>query len=169
MCSASARGAQYDAHPQPSTRTIIVQLGNSDDQDFPFRRIATAVNGTKWSYPRSIPRQVLLARAAGGIDSARTVFRAFTAEMAARPGSFHLWPQTLHAAAEEIALAGKRDDDAEILRWCRERFPAEAVCTAPLPSRAGGRCANGQPTASAAHLRPLTYRCRGAGEGMMHA
>lgn len=117
---------------QPSTRTIIVQLANSNDQDFPFRRIAAAVNGTQWSYPRSIPRQVLLAHAAGGIDSARTVFRAYTAEMAARPGSFHLWPQTLRAAAEEIAQAGKAEDAAEILRWCRERWPAEAVCTAPI-------------------------------------
>lgn len=118
---------------QPSTRTIIVQLANSNDQDFPFRRIAAAVNGTPWSYPRSIPRQVLLAHTASGIDSARTVFRTLTAEMAARPGSFTLWPQTLRAAAEEIAQAGKPEDAAEVLRWCRERFPAEAVCTAPLP------------------------------------
>jgi hypothetical protein len=132
--------------------------------DVPFRRIAAAVNGTQWSYPRSIPRQVLLAHAAGGIDSARTVFRALTAEAVARPGSFTLWPQTLRAAAEEIAQAGKLVDAAEILRWCRERWPAEAACTAPLPEAGGGRCADGQPAASAAHLRPLMYRCRGAGE-----
>lgn len=41
---------------QPSTRTIIVQLANSNQQDFPFRRIAAAVNGERWRYPRSHPR-----------------------------------------------------------------------------------------------------------------
>ncbi|HEX8245138.1 MAG TPA: serine hydrolase, partial [Longimicrobium sp.] len=68
---------------QPSTRTIIVQLANSNEQDFPFRRIAAAVNGEAWRYPRSIPGLVLQAYTAAGIDSARAVFRSTTAAMAA--------------------------------------------------------------------------------------
>lgn len=119
---------------QPSTRTIIVQLANSNAQDFPSRRIAAAVNGTAWRYPRSVPALVLQAHAAGGIDSARAVFRSSTAAMDERPGSYALWPQSLHAAAEQIAAQGRAADAAEILRWCRERFPAEPSCAAPLPS-----------------------------------
>jgi CubicO group peptidase (beta-lactamase class C family) len=119
---------------QPSTRTIIVQLANSNDQDFPFRRIAAAVNGERWRYPRSIAGLVLQAHAAGGIDSARAVFRASTAEMAARPGAFILWPQTLRAAAQDLAEQGHAAAAAEVLGWCRERFPSEPSCTAPLPA-----------------------------------
>jgi CubicO group peptidase (beta-lactamase class C family) len=124
---------------QPSTRTIIVQLANSNEQDFPFRRIAAAVNGTRWSYPRSVPGLVLRAHAAGGIDSARAVFRASTAAMDERPGSYALWPQSLHAAAEELATQGHPADAAEVLRWCHERFPREPICTAPLPAPAKPR------------------------------
>jgi len=119
---------------QPATRTIIVQLANSNDQDFPFRRIAAAVNGERWRYPRSIPALVLQAHAAGGIDSARAVFRTTTAEMAAHPGSYAMWPQSLRAVAEQLATQGHAEDAAEVLRWCRERFPAEPSCTGPLPA-----------------------------------
>ena len=118
---------------QPSTRTIIVQLANSNDQDFPFRRIAAAVNGERWRYPRSIPGLVLQAYTAAGIDSARAVFRTSTAEMAARPGAYAMWPQSLRAVAEQIAEQGHAADAAEVLGWCRERWPAEPSCTAPLP------------------------------------
>ncbi|HEX8692734.1 MAG TPA: serine hydrolase [Longimicrobium sp.] len=119
---------------QPATRTIIVQLANSNQQDFPFRRIAAAVNGGTWRYPRSIPALVVQAHAAAGIDSARAVFRAATAAMAEHPEAYSLWPQTLRAAAEQVAARGRPEDAAEILAWCRERFPAEPSCTAPLPA-----------------------------------
>lgn len=119
---------------QPGTRTIIVQLANSNAQDFPFRRIAAAVNDTTWRYPRSIPALVLQAHAAGGIDSARAVFRSSTAAMAERPGTYALWPQTLRAAAQQLATQGHPSDAAEVLRWCRDRFPADPSCTAPLPA-----------------------------------
>ncbi|HET7233997.1 MAG TPA: serine hydrolase [Longimicrobium sp.] len=124
---------------QPSTRTIIVQLANSNAQDFPFRRIAAALNGTQWSYPRSVPALVLRAHAAGGIDSARAVFRSSVAAMDERPGTYTLWPQSLHAVAAQLATQGHAADADEVLRWCRERFPAEPSCTVPLPPPARRR------------------------------
>jgi CubicO group peptidase (beta-lactamase class C family) len=124
---------------QPRTRTIIVQLANSNEQDFPFRRIAAAVNGETWRYPRSVAGLVLQAYAAAGIDSARTAFRASTAAMAAHPEAYALWPQSLRAAAQQVAQQGHPAAAAEILRWCRERWPAEPSCTAPLPAARGRR------------------------------
>ncbi|HEY0025799.1 MAG TPA: serine hydrolase [Longimicrobium sp.] len=118
---------------QPSTRTIIVQLANSNEQDFPFRKIAAAVNGTTWKYPRGIPGLVLQAHAAGGMDSARATYRSSTAEMAARPEAFTLWPQSLRALAEKLAGDGLAADAAEVLGWCRERFPSDPSCAKPLP------------------------------------
>ena len=119
---------------QPATRTIIVQLANSNDQDFPFRRIAAAVNGTTWRYPRSVAGRVLQAHAAGGMDSARVAFRSSTAEMDAHPGSFSLWPQSLRALAEQLAGQGHAADAAEVVGWCRERFPTDRSCAQPLPA-----------------------------------
>lgn len=118
---------------QPRTRTIIVQLANSNQQDFPFRRIAAAVNGETWRYPRSIPGLVLQAYAAAGIDSARAVFRTATAAMAEHPEAYAMWPQSLRYVAQQVATQGHPHDAAEILRWCRERYPAEPSCTPPLP------------------------------------
>ncbi|HEU0015770.1 MAG TPA: serine hydrolase [Longimicrobium sp.] len=120
---------------QPRTRTLIVQLANSDAQDFPFRRIAAAVNGETWRYPRSIPGLVLQAYGAAGMDSARAVYRASTAAMARQPEGYVLWPQQLRALAQQVAPP----DAAEVLRWCRERFPAEPACAAPLPAGRGRR------------------------------
>jgi CubicO group peptidase (beta-lactamase class C family) len=119
---------------QPRTRTIIVQLANSDDQDFPFLRIAAAVNGETWRYPRSVAALVLQAHNAAGMDSARSAFRNTVAAMDARPEGYFLWPQMMGALARQIAAAGHREDAREILGWCRERFPGDASCAEPPDS-----------------------------------
>jgi hypothetical protein len=119
---------------QPRTRTITVQFANSNEQDFPFRRIAAAVNGETWRYPRSIPGLVLQAYTAAGIDSARAVFRATTAAMAAHPEAYSMWPQSLRYVAGQAARQGRAADAEEILLWCRERYPSEPSCATPLPS-----------------------------------
>ena len=78
-----SRGQRIYVHPP--TRTIIVQLAEDSDQDFPFRRIAHYLANEPYQYPRGIPRLVLEAARAYGADSARAVFLRLTAEMRAAP------------------------------------------------------------------------------------
>ncbi|HYJ78830.1 MAG TPA: serine hydrolase [Longimicrobiaceae bacterium] len=121
---------------QPRTRTIIVQLANSNQQDFPFRRIAAVAAGERWDYPRPIPNLLLQALGAGGIDSARAVYRSALEEMALHPERYSISPQGMRAVAERIAEQGRAADAQEVLRWCRERFAGAAPCQTPLaPAR----------------------------------
>jgi CubicO group peptidase (beta-lactamase class C family) len=69
----------------PATRTVIVQLANDSNQDFPFRKIVGYLNGTPWQYPRSIPALVSRAATTFGADSVRPVFTRLMREQAAAP------------------------------------------------------------------------------------
>src|SRR5206468_6507938 len=78
-----SRGQRIYVHPP--TRTIIVQLAEDSNQDFPFRRIAHYLANEPYRYPRGIPGLVLDAARAYGADSARAACLRLTEEARIAP------------------------------------------------------------------------------------
>jgi len=102
-----SRGQRIYVHPP--TRTIIVQLAEDSNQDFPFRRIAHYLANEPYRYPRGIPGLVLEAARAYGADSARAVFLRLTAEMRAAPESYVMNQVALLNVIETLRQEGKTD------------------------------------------------------------
>lgn len=79
-----SRGQRVYVH-RPS-RTIVVQLTEDSEQEFPFRRVVHYLRGEPWSYPSGIAGAVLRAGRSFGADSARaTLGRLLAAMTRARP------------------------------------------------------------------------------------
>ena len=72
----------------PVSRTVIVQLANESQQDFPFRKVVAHLSGTPFEYPRSIPALVRQAAMAYGADSVRPVFDRLQTERHLTPERF---------------------------------------------------------------------------------
>jgi len=99
----------------PPTRTIIVQLAEDSNQDFPFRRIAHYLANEPYRYPRGIPGLVLEAARAYGADSARAVFLRLTAEMRTSPERYVMNELGLLSVIETLRQE-KRTDAANALQ-----------------------------------------------------
>ena len=102
-----SRGQRIYVH-RP-TRTIIVQLAEDSNQDFPFRRIAHYLANEPYRYPRGIPGQVLEAARAYGADSARAVFLRLTEEARIAPERYVMNEAALFNVIETLRDEGKTD------------------------------------------------------------
>ena len=58
----------------PASKTIIVQLANMSDQDFPFRKLTAYLIGATWNYPRFVPGSLYQAGMRFGVDSIQPIF-----------------------------------------------------------------------------------------------
>ena len=102
-----SRGQRIYVH-RP-TRTIIVQLAEDSNQDFPFRRIAHYLANEPYRYPRGIPGLVLEAARAYGADSARAVFLRLTEEARIAPERYVMNEAALFNVIETLRDEGKTD------------------------------------------------------------
>jgi CubicO group peptidase (beta-lactamase class C family) len=116
-----SRGQRVYVHPP--TRTIIVQLAEDSNQDFPFRKIAHYLAGESYAYPRGIAGLVLQAGRSHGVDSARAVFLRVTAEAKAAPERYVMNEAGLLGVIE-ILREEKRPDVADaLLLLAAETYP----------------------------------------------
>ena len=102
-----SRGQRIYVHPP--TRTIIVQLAEDSNQDFPFRRIAHYFANEPYAYPRGIPGLVLQAARVYGADSARAVFLRLTDEARIAPARYVMNQVALLNVIETLRTEGKTD------------------------------------------------------------
>ncbi|MEX2109320.1 MAG: serine hydrolase [Gemmatimonadaceae bacterium] len=116
-----SRGQRIYVHAP--TRTIIVQLAEDSDQDFPFRRIAHYLAGEPYEYPRSISRLVLKAARAYGADSARAMFRRMTAEMRTAPQRYVLNEAALLDVIETLREENRSDAADALLLLAEDTYP----------------------------------------------
>jgi CubicO group peptidase (beta-lactamase class C family) len=106
----------------PATSTIIVQLANKSDQDFPFRRIVAYLNGTPWEYPRLIPGLVLQAGRQFGVDSVAVVFQRLTAEARRAPDRYNITRSAMNTVIRLLMEDEKTRAAGEVLRPLVEAY-----------------------------------------------
>jgi CubicO group peptidase (beta-lactamase class C family) len=112
----------------PKTRTIIVQLANKSDQDFPFRKIVAYLNGTTWDYPRSIPSIVYTAAVRFGADSIRPAFERSIAQLNRNPEGFVITQSGMLAVGSNLLKDQKTLPSAiEVYRIITQRYPMSAA------------------------------------------
>jgi CubicO group peptidase (beta-lactamase class C family) len=100
----------------PATSTIIVQLANLSDQDFPFRKIVSYLNGTPWDYPRLIPGLVLQAGRQFGADSVGIVFQRLTAAEKQAPERYTITRNAMNTVLELLMDDPKTKAAGEALK-----------------------------------------------------
>lgn len=115
-----SRGQRVYVHPP--TKTIIVQLADDSNQDFPFRKVAHYLVGENYRYPRGIIGLVRQAMTTQGIDSAGKLFRQLSAEEREHPERYFINRATLHAVGEDFAMQGKAAEAAAIFNMEKERY-----------------------------------------------
>jgi CubicO group peptidase (beta-lactamase class C family) len=107
----------------PATRTVIVQLANESNQDFPFRRIAAYFAGRGYEYPRSIPA---LLRLAGlhSADSVRLAYATLNAALRAAPERYVITASGMNAVGMLLLdSAATRAAAIEVFRLTVEHYP----------------------------------------------
>lgn len=115
-----SRGQRVYVH-RP-TKTIIVQLSEDSEQDFPFRKVAHYLAGEVYRYPRGIPGLVKRALESQSIDSARTLFRNLSAEEREHPERYVINRAALHAVGEEFAKQGMTAKANAAFEMEKERY-----------------------------------------------
>lgn len=115
-----SRGQRIYVHPP--TKTIIVQLADDSNQDFPFRKVAHYLAGETYRYPRGIVALTRQAMINFGIDSAKTLFRNLTAEEQQHSERYFINRVGLHAVGEDFARKGKQAEANAIFELERERY-----------------------------------------------
>jgi CubicO group peptidase (beta-lactamase class C family) len=115
-----SRGQRVYVHPP--TKTIIVQLSDDSEQDFPFRKVAHYLAGGTYQYPRGIVGLTLQAMQAAGPDSAKAVFRRVTAEERSRPDRYFLSREVLLGVAAQRRTEGKLLEADALYEIARERY-----------------------------------------------
>ena len=107
----------------PSTRTVIVQLANESNQDFPFRRIAAYFDGRIFEYPRSIPA-LLWQAGRHSADSVRTAYEALEAARRAAPERHVITASGMNTVGMMLLdSAATRTAAIEVLRLTVEHYP----------------------------------------------
>ena len=117
-----SRGQRVYVH-RP-TKTIIIQLADESEQDFPFRKVAHYLAGGTYRYPRGILALTVQAMQAGGADSAKAVFRRASADEKEHPERYFLSRETLLAYAAQQRSAGKLAEAEVLYELARERYSA---------------------------------------------
>jgi CubicO group peptidase (beta-lactamase class C family)/AcrR family transcriptional regulator len=115
-----SRGQRVYVHPP--TKTIIIQLADDSEQDFPFRKVAHYLAGQTYRYPRGILGLTIQAMQAGGIDSAKAVFRKTTAEEKQYPERYFLSRDVLLAVAAQRRTERKPAEADALYELARERY-----------------------------------------------
>jgi hypothetical protein len=115
-----SKGQRVYVHPP--TKTIIVQLADDSDQDFPFRKVAHYLAGQTYRYPRGIVGLVRQALQTQSIDSAKTLFRNLSAEEKEHPERYFINRAGLHAVGEDFAKQGKTAQSNAIFEMEKERY-----------------------------------------------
>ena len=100
-----SRGQRIYVHPP--TKTIIVQLADDSDQDFPFRKVAHYLAGETYRYPRGIVGLVLQSMQTQGVDSAKALFRKLSDEEREHPERYFINRAGLVGVAENLRKEGK--------------------------------------------------------------
>lgn len=137
-----SRGQRIYVHPP--TRTIIVQLADDSNQDFPFRKVAHYLAGETYRYPRGIPGLVYRAAQAYGADSARATFKRLVAEARERPELYTMNEVSLISVGESLVSEGKQDAAIAVFQLAGEHYPRSCAVQRHLPQATGqvpARCA----------------------------
>jgi len=116
-----SKGQRVYVHPP--THTIIVQLADDSNQDFPFRKVAHYLAGETYRYPRGIPALVRQTIMTSGIDSARALFRNLSAEERVHPERYFLNQVALLFVANELMSSGKKSEGVAVYEMAAERYP----------------------------------------------
>jgi hypothetical protein len=103
-------------------KTIIIQLFEDSEQDFPFRKVAHYIAGETYRYPRSIVGLTLQAMNAGGADSAKSTFRRLVAEERQYPERYFMNRDGILGYAVTVKKEGKPDQAAVLFEMARERY-----------------------------------------------
>jgi hypothetical protein len=115
-----SRGQRIYVHPP--TKTIIIQLSEDSEQDFPFRKVAHSVAGETYRYPRGIVGLTRQALMTAGVDSARRLFRNLSVEERAHPERYFINRAGLHALAEDYAKKGETAAANALFEMEKERY-----------------------------------------------
>jgi CubicO group peptidase (beta-lactamase class C family) len=115
-----SRGQRIYVH-RPS-RTIIVQLAEDSQQEFPFRRITHFLIGEPYRYPVGIAGNVLRAARQFGADSAGVTLERLLAEEARTPAGYVVNEAGLLAVADQLAGQGDRASANAVLRSAAPRY-----------------------------------------------
>jgi hypothetical protein len=115
-----SRGQRIYVH-RP-TRTIVIQLSEDSEQDFPFRKVAHYLAGETYGYPRGILALTVQAMQAGGADSAKAVFRKASADETEHPERYFLSRDVLLAYAAQQRSAGRAAEAEALYELARERY-----------------------------------------------
>ncbi len=127
----------------PATRTIMVQLANDSDQEFPFRKIAAYLSGKTWDYPQSIAAILRQTATTHGADSIRPVFERLMSERAKNPVGYVVTARGLFSSGRSLAAESETlGAGIEVLRLATEYAPADTAAFSELSAaylRAGDR------------------------------
>ena len=128
------KGQRVYVHPP--TKTIIVQLADDSDQDFPFRKVAHYLAGETYRYPRGIPGLTLQALRAGGVDSAKAVFRRTSAEEREHPERYTINRAAMVSVAEQLKKEGNNAGATAVYQMIAERYPDWCATHCPAGRKA---------------------------------
>jgi len=142
----------------PATETVIVQLANNSNQDFPFRKVVAYLNGTVWDYPRLIPGLVYQAATNFGADSVRPVFRRLMDDRASHPEKYTITENAMNTVGTLLIKEPKTLPAAiEVYKIVTEQYPRSArgfLGLADAYERAGNTAAAADARQRAAALDP---------------
>lgn len=114
-----SRGQRVYVH-RP-TGTIIVQLAEESDQEFPFRRIVHYLNGDRYSYPLGIAGTTLRAGRISA-DSAGSALSSLLAAEARNPAGYTLNEAGLLSVAETLIQEHRDDAAIRVLQTAAPRY-----------------------------------------------
>ena len=130
------KGQRLYVHPP--TGTIIVQIADDSQQDFPFRRIAHHLAGQPYKYPRGMVALIRRAMDENGIDSAWVAFRSMSAEEQLHPDRYVVNEAAFLSVANTYRQAprGVAAGNA-VLRMAAEQFPLSCTVQKQLGAAIG--------------------------------
>lgn len=131
-----SRGQRVYVHPP--TRTIIVQLAEDSNQEFPFRSVVHYLAGQTYAYPRGITGLMRNAAETYGADSVRTIFARLTAEYAEHPDRYTVNEAALLALGKSlVATNDKRAAGLALLEMAARYYPKSCTARRALESANG--------------------------------
>ncbi len=145
-----SRGQRLYVHPP--TRTIIVQLADDSNQDFPFRKVAHYLAGQPYQYPRGIAGLVLQAADTHGVDSARATFVRLVAEQREHPELYVMNQSGLLGVAETLIARGKKAEAIAVLEMADRHYRGSCAVRRAL-EEATGRLASEAPAPARSAVR----------------
>jgi CubicO group peptidase (beta-lactamase class C family) len=138
-----SRGQRIYVH-RP-THTIIVQLAEDSNQDFPFRRIVHFFDGTPYTYPTGIANATLRAGRISADSARSTLTRLLDAE-ARTPAAYTVNEAGLLGVSETLRTEGHPDAADAVLRAAADRYAHSCRFRSALAARGlGSPCSHARP------------------------